>query len=122
MDTIESRKLAAREGFDLTVTMHPDYDSTPGDADCYTEADHEAFNRGAWGYVGLMVTASRHGVELGTASLWGMEYGSLPGVAGYVDPIDADDAHGAETVADLESEAIAEARATLSRLCDGGAP
>lgn len=58
----------------------------------------------SWIMTGVRVTASRAGVTLGNASLWGIES-------------DSDAASVDEIVDDLTSEALREARATLALLC-----
>lgn len=58
----------------------------------------------SWHYVGVVVTCSRNGVELGSASLWGIES-------------DARD-YLQEVAHDLRDEALEEARATLANLCE----
>lgn len=60
-----------------------------------------------WNYVGVVVTASRAGIELGSASLWGIES-------------DAGD-YLVEAANDLVSDAVADAQATLSRLLKASA-
>lgn len=56
-----------------------------------------------WSYVGLVVTASRKGVDLGSASLWGLESD------GGADWLEAE-------AASLVSEAAADARAKLAEM------
>ena len=111
MSTIESKTIE-RDGFTVTLEMVEDTDSTPFDADCYDESDIEAWRNDEWRYVGFVYTASREGVDLGEASIWGTEW-NFPG--GTMDGIDAwieeDYYHP-----DLVSEAINDARATLKRL------
>ena len=61
-------------------TAH-DGDSHPKDYDCYSKKDITAFNRGDWSYVGVIVKAERPAnddamcewIEVGSASLWGIE-------------------------------------------------
>jgi len=57
-----------------------------------------------WHYVGVIVTASKDGIELGRASVWGIESEA--------------EAHLLETANELAPEALTEARATLAKLCD----
>jgi hypothetical protein len=59
-----------------------------------------------WWYVGVEATASRAGVALGDASLWGIDY--APG---------GSDDDLTEVAFDLASEAIAAATRTLRELC-----
>lgn len=74
---IETRTLPDRDGFQLTARKFRDTDSTPFDAESYTSADIRAWKADRWTYVGIEVTASRNGVELGTASLWAVEDGTM---------------------------------------------
>lgn len=78
-DIIDTRDFGVIEGFDIKAVMLADYDSTPDDADCYSDEDIAAWKRDEWRYVGIEVIASRAGVELGTDSIWGTEYGTLDG-------------------------------------------
>jgi hypothetical protein len=62
------------DGTDYTATIHHDRDTTPQDFDCYTPEQIEAWKRDDWEFVGVEITASRAGVDLGFfASLWGVE-------------------------------------------------
>lgn len=63
------------------------------------------FLDGQWGYVGVVVTASREDVELGHASLWGIE-------------TDSDPSYFVEVAEELAEEAIEQAREMLAKLCD----
>lgn len=56
-----------------------------------------------WHYVGVVVTASRDGIDLGSASLWGIESDA----GDYLD----------EVATELLDEALADARTTLESLC-----
>ncbi|WNM66125.1 hypothetical protein SEA_WHEEZY_85 [Gordonia phage Wheezy] len=146
-DVIATRTLDPVDGFTLTAYEVPDTDSTPigqslDEGGCYTADDIEAWRRDEWQYVGVVVVASRAGVDLGSASIWGMDtgdywdtitrdnggtpYGVLDVVPGSVttghpredggiDYVTRDDfAHGYG--ADLISEALTEARATVAAL------
>lgn len=80
-------------------------------ADCtareYQKRDYtrmQEYNNQEWGLVVLRVTASRKGIELGTASFCGVES-------------DAGGEHIAECFDDLIAEAIEEARENLDALC-----
>lgn len=113
---IDSKTLPDVEGFTLRAVLLPDTDASPTDYDCYSRAAIKAWRSDQWSYVGLVVTVSRCGVELASASLWGMEYGSLPGVDAFVNPLSDSDTHGIETIADLTGDAIAQAREKLAEL------
>ena len=111
MSTIESKTIE-RDGFTVTIEMVEDTDSTPFDSECYDESDIEAWRNDEWQYVGFVYTASREGVDLGEASIWGTEL-DFPG--GKMDGLDswiAEDYYHP----DLVAEAISDARATLKRL------
>ena len=79
----------------------------PVNPECGQE-DYErlvAMYQGHWSMVGLTVTVYREGVELGAASLWGIE---------------SDSGHDyfCETIAEeLVPEAIGQAKKTIERLC-----
>jgi hypothetical protein len=113
VDTIDSQQLPRRDGFDIDLHIVPDYDSTPHDADCYSAEDICEWQREAWMYVGIVVTASRGGVELGQSSLWGVEHGDMP-KAGTID------AFRHEAVPDLIGEAVADATRRLAQITDSG--
>lgn len=96
-------RMARAEGWDA-----PPYDEgTPGQrAVRAAEADFgrmQDWCNDQWCYVGVVVTASRNDVELGSASLWGIESD-----AGEYLVIIANE---------LADEAIEEARAKLATLC-----
>lgn len=59
-----------------------------------------------WWYVGLEATASRLGIELGRAALWGIDFES-----------GGDGDHLTETALELASEAVREAAAKIHSLC-----
>ena len=58
MSFIESRIIpdATVPGLSWRVTVFPDYDVTPSDADCYTPSQVKAWEAGEWQYVGVVVT------------------------------------------------------------------
>lgn len=120
MDTIETKSLGTLEGFDIEARIVPDDDAhTDEDWRLLDRDARDAYDREEWSYVGTIITASREGIELGSASLWGSEYGLIPGVWGWVSPlngtgIDFVNGYGP----DLIAEAIAEAKATLARLTE----
>lgn len=64
----------------------------------------EGLDAGDWCYMGVIVKASRNGIDLGEASLWGIESDSG---AAYLD----------EVIKDLSGEAVAEAKKNLKELC-----
>lgn len=75
--TIESRVLRENEMFKITGYVVEDHDSSPDDADCYDEVSKIAFNLDEWRFVGLVVTVTMKGHELGEASLWAVEWGTF---------------------------------------------
>ena len=104
----------APDGFEVTAVVVPDTDSHAGEDWRSMDADTvAAYERGDWHYVGVIVTASRAGLDLGSDSIWGSQYGSIPGVDGFVNPLtDTDYPYRA----DLIDNAIADARMTLAEL------
>lgn len=70
-------------------------------------ADYEylrAWCNDDWHYVGVIVTASRNGIELGEASLWGIE--------------SSDSSYLLETANELADEALTDARAAIAALTE----
>jgi hypothetical protein len=62
------------DGTDYTATIHHDDGNALQDFDCYRREQIEAWKRDDWEFVGVEITASRAGVDLGFfASLWGVE-------------------------------------------------
>ena len=134
-DIIDSREIGTVDGWDITAHLewdadttatdyfNPDTADTPEDA-AADRAAIEAFNRDAWHYVGTVVTASRAGVALGTAAIWGQEYGEFPGHTGSLSPLDADpddpDNFANGYGRDLVAEAIEEAKAKLLLINNDG--
>ncbi len=78
----------------------------PGTGDvAYLEQDAKRLEQYGddWSLVGIVATAYRAGVELGQASIWGVE-------------TDSADRYFAELTAELVDEAVAEAKAKLAEL------
>ena len=74
---------AAREA-QFSVTLEPDIDSTPMDADCYEAEDIDAWRENRWQFVTVVVTLQD---EQGNDTefqdyLSGVEFGYSPGFAG----------------------------------------
>lgn len=146
-DAIATRTLDPVDGFTLTAYEVPDTDSTPiglelENGGCYTADDVAAWRRDEWEYVGVVVVASRAGVDLGSAAIWGMDTGSYwdaitradgrtpygvldnvpncvstghPQPDGTIEYVTRDDfAHGYGE--DLIAEALAEARETVAAI------
>lgn len=117
MDVIDRKQLGMIDGFAIEAVIVPDLDANPDEADCYDEADKAAWRRDEWSYVGTIVTASQHGVELGSSSLWGSEYGFSPGWGRFISPLDGE----GETFVNgygpsLIQEAIDEAKTIAARI------
>lgn len=108
--------LAPRDGFDLRayVVDDPDFDAaTSYDEDVF--AEHiAAWRRDEWQGVGVIVEASREGVVLGDASIWGSEYGDVDGK--HVQPIGADGSDDFGYLAGLIGDAVSAARETLTKI------
>jgi hypothetical protein len=114
----------APHGFDVTAVLVPDTDSHADEDWRSMDADTAAaYGRGDWQYVGVIVSVSvsvsraevhsGDGLVLGSDSIWGSQYGSIPGVDGFVNPLtDTDYPYRA----DLIDNAIADARMTLAEL------
>lgn len=119
--SIDSRSIGKVDGFYITATLIPD-DTSPYDSDCYDEEQIKSYMRDEWSYVGTIVTASLAGVPLGSSSLWGSEYGLMPGVKGWISPLDGD---GEDFIngygPGLISEAIENAKVTLSMIIEEAA-
>ena len=104
------------EGWTINVTTTYD-DTVPTNYDCYTSAQVRAWERDDWYFCGCIVTASREGVQLGEASLWGIECNLFT----YTDEDDNVIGQGwvgpsKEVVDDLIAEAIEDAKDNLRRL------
>lgn len=61
--------------FTITATVHQDHDSTPLDFDFYSEEAVEAWRRGEWEFVGIVLSISVGSVQLSNhaAALWSIE-------------------------------------------------
>jgi hypothetical protein len=89
-DILMSRELEPVEGFDLRVDLVPDFDAETEDSP-----------------YGVIVTASRHGIDLGSDSLWMTD-------AGGFDDDGEDFIHGYGP--DLIAEAVAHAKSNIHLL------
>lgn len=76
---IDSKSLGVVDGFDIVAELWPDYEPSPDEYedDMFSDKQREAFNRGEWSYVGIVVRANLRGFALGSASLWGIEADDL---------------------------------------------
>lgn len=120
MDIIDSIDLPSRDGFDIRADMvDQDYYQPTPDGDTYSTETIDAYVSGAWKYVGVIVTASRHGVDLGSDSVWDMEYGNLTADSPFVDPLTGVGPEFANGYGpDLIDNAVADARLKLTELVD----
>lgn len=111
---IDNKQLGTIDGFDITARIEHDSDITPNDFDCYSDEVVAAWKSDRWHYVGLIVTASRNGIELGSDSLWGIEYGDMPGVDEWLNPL-----NNMDDYEDIIDHAIEQAKDTLAKLVAG---
>jgi hypothetical protein len=111
---IDNKDMGTIDGFDVMARIEPDYDITPDDFDCYDQQTIDAWKADRWNYVGIVVTASRDGIELGSSSLWGCEYGDMPGIDEWVSPLNQIDDYE-----DVVNDAIEQAKQTLAKLVAG---
>ena len=126
MDIIDSVELGNVDGFELRAEIIPDDDSTPDEyGETYSRLALAAYQRGDWNYVGIIVTASRAGIDLGSDSIWAVEYGLLPlgdgEVSEIIDPLRDENGSLAYYKADLIDNAVADARMQLAALTDSEA-
>lgn len=123
MNTLDSIELAPVQGFSISAKIvDEDYYPPMPEGDNYTTEQIDAYVRGDWKYVGIIVTASRGGVELGTDSLWSVEYGSFPidGRTVFIDPLHDSKGSLAAHVTAMAEFAVDEARKKLTELVDAG--
>lgn len=126
-----------RDGITYRVDIDPDYESNQGDPrgndDGMREETAEAHQRGEWEYVGVTVTALVAGTDYtgdyptASASLWGVEYGTLPATSAEGIPGD-DPRYGPDSAAveigrgEIENypvpDLISEVRGELAKLRD----
>ena len=67
------------DGTDYTAAIRHDGDTTPDDYECYTPEQIRSWKDDDWCFVGVVITAERNGVDLGSFdSLWGIESDSAP--------------------------------------------
>jgi len=126
-ELIEQRTLEPRDGFDLVAYKVFDYDTDIDDFDCYDKTDVKAWRDDEWRFVGVVVKASRDGIELGEDALYGVQDGYMPtaesedGTGRWVDAFDhtlgAEEDHY-----DVPGEAIERAKANLVKLLQTPGP
>ena len=125
-----TRNLGNIQGFDISAHIEPDEASSitdwaynlPGDESPYTQADIDAYHRGDWGYVGIVITASKAGAQLAEVSLWGCECGTMSN--GYISPIDGDgelfaNGYGPQLIDDVIDGAKIVLRTLIDAAIDG---
>jgi hypothetical protein len=119
MDIIDSIELGTIEGFDIRADIVQDDTAldTPLDVAEYQPDTVEAWLNEEWMFVGIIVTASRAGTDLGSDSIWMVERGDIPGI-GDVDPLRDKDGSLDCYRADMIDNAIADARLKLTELID----
>ena len=89
------------DGATARVYVYADDDADPTDADCYDDADVQAWREDRWRYVGVTAVVTLADGRRGEASLWGVEMGAYwPG---------SDAAQIWHTIPDLVREAAGEA-------------
>jgi hypothetical protein len=59
--------------YDMRAVLHHDEHTKPTDFECYSDNAIAGWAQDEWFYVGVVVTASLGGTDLGSASLWGVE-------------------------------------------------
>lgn len=74
---IESRDLYRDGALTIRGYMLPDVDSTVLEVECYDPKDVRAWLFGHWAFVGMAVDVEWSGVVIASASLWGIEHGTL---------------------------------------------
>jgi hypothetical protein len=94
--------------YDMRAVLHHDGDTKPTDSDGYTDDDIQAWAQDEWFYVGVVVTASLGGTDLGSASLWGVDCNFRGG----------DNSYLSEVAGELQAEAIAEADKQRQKIID----
>jgi hypothetical protein len=122
-DSIDSIPLGTVDGFDIRADLVHDttthYSAPDGD---YTPQQIAWFNDGDWYYAGLVVTASLHGTDLGSDSLWAVETGTMPFDNEenllMIDPLRDKNGSLATYREDMVSNAVADARLRLTELVD----
>lgn len=119
-DIIDSRKVGVVEGFDIEAHLEPDIEWSVLENVEDDEQLRAAWLRDEWSFVSTVVTASRAGVPLGSSSLGGSQYGAIPGVSGWVSPLDGE---GDQFINGYGPQMIDEAvTAAKQKLIEIGAP
>lgn len=72
---IDSTQLEPENGYDLRLEIDHDPFAGLQDSECYTPKQVEAWKNDEWYFVTVEVIASKAGVDLGSGSYGGIEYG-----------------------------------------------
>jgi hypothetical protein len=93
--------------FTLEARIEPDDDTKPTDYQCYSPEQIEAWRKGEWAFVGLVLDVYYRNIRLVdyAASLWAIAY-----------DLNDDNSYLDEVVKDLEEEALKEGRQTLDEI------
>jgi hypothetical protein len=105
MDIIDSIDLGTVDGFDIRAITVPDHD--------YAADANAATDSARWDWVGIIVTASRAGIELGSDSLWGVEC-----ERNVTNPLRDKDGTLDTYCGDMIENAVADARLKMTQLID----
>lgn len=71
---IGDRITCTVDGVEFTARLRDDTDTHVNDFDCYTKAQKAAWSADRWMFVGVELTASKNGIDLGyLGSLWGVD-------------------------------------------------
>lgn len=109
---LDQQQLGNAFGFEIRAELYPD-DTRVDDYE-YSDEDIKAWREDDWSFVGVVVTASLDGIDLGSSSLWSLEYGWLPTAGSFVNPITS--SYSSDYLPDLIVDATTEAKAELARL------
>jgi hypothetical protein len=96
------------------MTTPSDYGVGPTDDHPYRPHQDEAWRRGEWEYIGLVVEVYSGEIKIAESAVFGFESGRFPTDQGedqYLDPINDENCF-----ADVMDEALFEASSTLARL------
>lgn len=122
MNPFDHKDLPPRDGFDLRAEAHYDEHCGAEPDGHYTPRQVEAYQNSDWGYCGIVVVASRAGVDLGSDAIWGCEYGMLPSSDGQqtydIDPLAEQGSSWEVYGEDLIDQAIEQAKAKLAEIVD----
>lgn len=110
---LDQQQLGNAFGFEIRAELVPD-DARVEDLGLYSDANIKAWHEDAWSFVGVVVTASLDGIDLGSSSLWGLEYGWLPTAGGFVNPITS--TYSSDYLRAVIVDATTDAKANLARL------